>query len=447
MKFRLLLAAFSMAVCGNVVNAQVLDDNPVFNSYFTFSVPTVDGIISPGEWDAAGDPYVLTFEPGHFTHHPEDPYGGNDDLSYQFRSMWQAPWDVFFLVEVTDDIAMDDEHNPPGFPWQRDQVELYIDGDELSGGEIRWWEGDNTIERVEPYGKFGVARTSEFEGNTGLMHFDQGEILENNAVVAAVATETGENANYFVEYHVSLQPAFEDGLFEGGWAEEFETLVPDEPGNPVPGTVIKFDISITDNDNFGEADPYHSGNFSTPRDADAAWNESNGYANLQFTNEFTGSDLDCDFDANGTCDLDDIDALTVEAAPGDSTNPDFDLDGDGQVGDSDIAAWLQLAGPENGFDTFLYGDANLNGTVDATDLNAIGISWGMQDENRWSRGNSGGSGVAADDLNRLALNWQMSSTPLATSQAAVPEPTSLVLIGIGLCALLSYRHGGTRDVC
>ena len=28
MKFRLLLAAFSMAVCGSVVNAQVLDDNP-----------------------------------------------------------------------------------------------------------------------------------------------------------------------------------------------------------------------------------------------------------------------------------------------------------------------------------------------------------------------------------------------------------------------------------
>ncbi len=165
------------------------------------------------------------------------------------------------------------------------------------------------------------------------------------------------------------------------------------------------------------------------------WYESNSYANLLFSNEFVGTGLNCDFDANGACDLDDINALMVEASSGTSTNPDFDLNGDGQVGDADVGVWLQSAGPENGFDAFLYGDANLDGTVDATDLNAVGISWGRQDVNEWSRGNFGGGGVAADDLNRLALNWQQSSSPLAAGQAAVPEPGGLALLGIGLSAL------------
>jgi hypothetical protein len=441
MKFRLLIAAFAMIACYDVVDAQLPDDNVVYNSYLAFTPPTVDGVISPGEWDAAGDPYVFSFEPGGDTNFPEDPYGGDADLSFQFRTMWTPLWDVYFLVEITDDIAMDAAHDPGlngvDRPWQRDQVELFVDGDELAGGEIRWWE-----EPIEPYGKFGVARTSDFEGNTGIMHEDAEEVLENSIVAAAVATETGDNGNYFVEYRVSLQPAFENGLFDETATGVFGTLVPDDSANGQPGTVVKFDLGISDNDNFEDDTNSNSGYYGLPRsDAGTEWYESNRYANLLFSNEFTGSSLDCDFDSNGTCDLDDIDALTVEAAPGDSTNPVFDLDGDGQVGNSDIAAWLQSAGPENGFSEFLYGDTDLNGTVDVTDLNIVGISWSNQDVNEWSLGNFGGSGVAADDLNRLALNWQQSSTPLAASQAAVPEPAGLTLMFIGLhaCGLLRHR--------
>ncbi len=262
MKFRLLLTAFLMARCCGAVDAQLPDNNPVFNSYLTFTPPSIDGMISPGEWDAAGDPYVLSFAPGGFTNIPEDPYGGDADLSFQFRTMWTPLWDVYFLVEVTDDIAMDAEHNPSERPWQRDQVELYFDGDELAGGEIRWWEGDDTIETIETYGKFGVARTNEFEGNTGVMHEDDGEVLQNGVIVGAVATETGENGNYVVEYHVSLQPAFENGLFDGTATGQFGTLVPDDPAQP--GTVVKFDLSISDNDNFETADFNNSGNYGLP---------------------------------------------------------------------------------------------------------------------------------------------------------------------------------------
>ena len=51
---------------------------------------------------------MFTFEAGGATNIPADPFGGEDDLSFQFRSMWTPLWDVYFLVEVTDDIAMDD---------------------------------------------------------------------------------------------------------------------------------------------------------------------------------------------------------------------------------------------------------------------------------------------------------------------------------------------------
>ena len=120
MKFRLQIAAFAVAACCNVVNAQLLDDNVVYDSYVTFSPPSIDGIISPGEWDAAGDPYVFSFEPGG-TNISEDPYGGDADLSFQFRTMWTPLWDVYLLVEVTDDIAMDAAHDPSERPWQRDE--------------------------------------------------------------------------------------------------------------------------------------------------------------------------------------------------------------------------------------------------------------------------------------------------------------------------------------
>ena len=75
MTFRLLTAACVMAVtCCGVVDAQLPDDNPVYNSYLTFNPPTIDGVISPGEWDDAGDPYVMTWDPGGSAI-PADPFG------------------------------------------------------------------------------------------------------------------------------------------------------------------------------------------------------------------------------------------------------------------------------------------------------------------------------------------------------------------------------------
>ena len=77
----------------------------------------------------------------------------------------------------------------------------------------------------------------------------------------------------------------------------------------------------------------------------------------------------CDFDGNGTCDLDDIDALVAEIAAG-TNDLAFDLTGDALVNLSDRDQWLADAGALNlpSGNAYLLGDANLDGTVDGIDF-------------------------------------------------------------------------------
>lgn len=66
---------------------------------------------------------------------------------------------------------------------------------------------------------------------------------------------------------------------------------------------------------------------------------------------------------------------------------------------------------------WLTGDADLNGRVDAADLNALALNW--RQEGNWIDGDFTGDGwVDAADLNELALNWRQ---PVSMA-AAVPEP-------------------------
>jgi hypothetical protein len=141
-----------------------------------------------------------------------------------------------------------------------------------------------------------------------------------------------------------------------------------------------------------------------------------------------GGQLACDFDGDGGCDTADIDALMNEVAAG-TNGATFDVNGDGLVDDGDRDAWLARAGLLNGFSAeYLVGDANLDGTVDAGDLNALALTW-QSDNHNWTNGNFTGGDTNAADLNELALNWQQ-SVPAAAQ--AVPEPASMCLLLLAL---------------
>jgi hypothetical protein len=98
------------------------------------------------------------------------------------------------------------------------------------------------------------------------------------------------------------------------------------------------------------------------------------------------------------------------------------------------------------------GDSNLDGKVDVTDLGNLALAWNGTGQ-QWRTGDFNYDGnVNVSDLYLLAQNWQQGvSTPALGPDlnlllasfglpTAVPEPTSIGLIGMGLVGALSARR-------
>ena len=101
--------------------------------------------------------------------------------------------------------------------------------------------------------------------------------------------------------------------------------------------------------------------------------------------------------------------------------------------------------------TARFGDANLDGKVDALDLNILAAHWQQTSPGLFSDGDFTNDGkVDALDLNLLAANWQFGSAALladladlpyarASSPTPVPEPASQILCVIPALLLVRRR--------
>ncbi len=139
------------------------------------------------------------------------------------------------------------------------------------------------------------------------------------------------------------------------------------------------------------------------------------------------SEKPCDLNGSGTCTVEDIDLLVAEVIRGNKSL-------------SDIDQWRADAAAENGFaEPYLVGDANLDGTVDAQDLNSLGRNW-QSATGLWSSGDFNADNlIDAQDLNGVGGNWQ--KTIAAAAPAVVPEPTGCMLALLGLSLTMRrYRR-------
>ena len=140
------------------------------------------------------------------------------------------------------------------------------------------------------------------------------------------------------------------------------------------------------------------------------------------------ADIQCDFDGNRLCDIDDLNDMLAEGpiaggvtvVPG--VNDQFDLTGDGVINLSDQDAWLSIAGIQNGFSSpYRLGDADLNGAVDGSDFglwNAGKFSSSLA----WDHGDFNGDGLV--DGSDFGL-WNGNKFTASDNVSVVPEPLGI----------------------
>lgn len=142
-----------------------------------------------------------------------------------------------------------------------------------------------------------------------------------------------------------------------------------------------------------------------------------------------------DFDGSGALDVADINALTTETAKGMAAAGSFDLTGDGNVDTADINAWVELA------NTWI-GDANLDGEFNSGDLVAVFTAGKFETGQAavWSEGDWDGSGAFdSGDFVAAFTGGGFEQGPRAAA-AAVPEPSSMLLLASGWGALAFRRR-------
>jgi hypothetical protein len=120
-----------------------------------------------------------------------------------------------------------------------------------------------------------------------------------------------------------------------------------------------------------------------------------------------------------------------------TSNETYNLDPSNDVideGDRDV--WLIEAGTSLFGKPFNLGDTNLDGLVNAADLNVLGLHWLDDDAASWSVGDFNGDHlVDGRDLNPVGLNWQSDIRSIA---ATVPEPQLSWLLVASLSAISTF---------
>lgn len=140
-----------------------------------------------------------------------------------------------------------------------------------------------------------------------------------------------------------------------------------------------------------------------------------------------------DFNGNGRYDLSDIEALLAA----DANDPQFDLTGDNLVGVDDVEYWV------HDLRRTWFGDSNLDGVFDSSDLVHVFTAGQYEDglamNSTWSTGDwNGDKEFESGDFIFAFQDGGYEQGPRVLMNA-VPEPTSALLLLLGIAGMRRFR--------
>ncbi|MCA9168921.1 MAG: PEP-CTERM sorting domain-containing protein [Planctomycetales bacterium] len=262
------------------------------------------------------------------------------------------------------------------------------------------------------------------------VYFDLGEdVLLSEIDIWGYASS---NANGVTEFSLSFATDA-DGPDGYGSTIAYNPTFSDLPNNSTDRMPFPFDENVTARyvrltalDNFFE-EPGDGSNGETPG------GDRVGLGEVAFP--MLSASLPGDFDQSGTLDVADIDALSAAVLAGNNPTA-YDVNTDGSVDDKDLKYWI-----EDLFDSWV-GDSNLDKEFNSSDLVAI-FQEGKFETGAaatWAQGDWTGDGVFDSSDFVAAFQGGGFEQGVRAAVSAVPEPSSIILLGIGTLLIARRRR-------